>query len=408
MEEYLEPHLRKQWQDRPVVEVSFFLDGEKKTYSRYEVGLLERATVAALCSTKNADEEATLAHYQVNAFNLGRLDPEGNVTACPSTRGALASFLMGLDTRRSKISKQVIHSPSGPGLYSGQPLLGMYERWDEIFSREGFETPDAINFVTRRINAQTIKRLHNRGPQESVLGNRQSSMVADSGDDGEEIHNSERVIPEARSGFTTAADVTLELPQSAVEAIINDLEAWGEKRIARLLPIYLDGKLTLGNASRWETEEKFKADYAFFMDKVNNKSSKLHRAFQKRQADVIELPVAEVTTKKNRTGRALYHPLRLNPAALWHERTYSLTSVSRYKKGKTNWKKLKCIDPSGEGYYGINGTSDKPEDFEPWDGRVFNPPHEAYSLEVCRRDGRLKAETAQPDKFGKKRPPNAR
>jgi hypothetical protein len=85
MEEYLPPERRKQWQDAPIVELSFFLGGKKKTYVGYEAGVIERATVAALrCpssstggpedeATKKAarEEEAALARLQVHAFNLG-------------------------------------------------------------------------------------------------------------------------------------------------------------------------------------------------------------------------------------------------------------------------------------------------------------------------------------------------
>jgi hypothetical protein len=336
MEEYLPPERRKQWQDAPIVEVSFFLDGKKKTYVGYEAGIIERATVAAIRSDEAVEEEAALAHYQVHAFNLGGDDGSGKVTTCPKKRSVLASFLIGLDTRRSKVSKRVIHSARGnTGFYCGQRLAGMYERWDDILIREDRESPDAINFVTRCVNAKTAPN-YNGGPEEHVFGNPQSSMVADSGDEGEEKNDWEPVTPAARIGFTGAAEVKLELTERDIDSIIKDLEAWGPdgERTARLLRLFLDGKLTPNHASLWGSAKRFNADYQFFRNQRNNSISKLQCAIQRRKSNMIEFPVAERAARP-KGKRTIRHPL-FNPTVLCCRGvTYTLAPQCQYKPG---WK----------------------------------------------------------------------
>jgi hypothetical protein len=249
----------------------------------------------------------------------------------------------------------------------------MYKRWNKILIRADRKKPDAISYVTRSVNRKT-SRYHHGGVQERVLGNPQSSIVADSGDDGDDKNDWEPVIPAARIGHTTAAEVILELTQRDVEAIIGDLVAWGDDRTAHLLPIFLDEKLTLENASRWDSLNAFKADYAFFVYQMKNASSKLQRAIRKRKSNVIELPVAERTAKKKRSR---YYPLR-NPHVLGsREVTYTLVPVSRYKLGD----KPECIEPWAADEHSIIDLSDTLP---------------AYSLAICNKDGRRKAETIYP------------
>jgi hypothetical protein len=315
VEHYIPPDQRKQWKSAPIDTLTFSTGGGEKTFVGHEAGIIANASVAILHGSgfrspgKPGNDEDALAHLQEHVFNLG---------TSPRKRAALGQFLIGLDSGK-------FHTDRGDkGLFGDRPLSGMYGRWNEILIRE-----EPLHYVKVCVNAITAI-IHTGGPQVRLSGNPQS-VGADT-DDGDDTNDYEPVIPAARIGHTTVGAVLRELTKQDYDAIIEELIAWGDGRTARLLPVFLDGKLTFGNASRWESEKAFKADYAFFTYQMNNASSKLHRSVQKRSANVIEWPAAEGACRGKRT---IYHPLH-NPGVLCSRGiTYTLTPCSQYKPG---WK----------------------------------------------------------------------
>jgi hypothetical protein len=136
MEKFISPDQREQCQPAAAT-VSFFVDGEKKTYSGYEVGIIERATVSAI--QRGFDDPGTLAYF-LEAFNLA-----------DHQAAHLAGFLTGIDS--TKISNRIVHSPQGnKGLYGGQPLAGLYLRLNQIFSAD-----EPLHYLRASVNARTAR-----------------------------------------------------------------------------------------------------------------------------------------------------------------------------------------------------------------------------------------------------------
>jgi hypothetical protein len=315
MEQYVPPEQRKQWRDAPVASVSFPVNDRKKTFVSYEAGIIANASVAVLHGSgfrppnHPGNDEDALTYLQEHAFNLG---------TSPRKGAALAQFLSGMDSGKA-------HTARGEkGLFGDRPLSGMYPRWNEILVRE-----EPLHYVRVCVNAATAI-IHTGGPQVRLLGNPQT-IVCDT-DDSDAGNDWEPVIPADRIGHTPIGKISRKLEKPDYDAIIEELIGWGDGRSARLLPIFLDGKLTLEHAFLWESEKAFKADYAFFIYQMKNSSSKLRRSVRKCGANVIESLAEDVTCM---IGRTFYYPLRHPTVLCSHGVTYTLAPTSRYKSG---WK----------------------------------------------------------------------